>query len=761
MTPSVGRPTPGEAGPRPTSSRDLADALTIEELAAVTSGGDFWSTQAVERWGIPSLTVTDGPHGLRKQAADPSTITLAGAVPATCFPTAVTLASSWNPDLLEEVGQALGSETRAEGVAVILGPGVNIQRHPLGGRNFEYLSEDPLVAGILGAALARGIQSRGVGCSVKHLACNNQETGRTTTSSDVDERTLREIYLAPFERIVRDARPWTVMTANNPVNGVYSSQHRELITSILRGEWGFDGLVLSDWGSVYDRVAALESGLDLEMPANAASDAAVLEALRESAFEPVVRESARRLIDLVERTRTALADPQPADFDAHHDLARRAAAAGTVLLRNEGVLPLDPSKDSRIAVLGLLAERPRYQGAGSSQVTPTRLDAPLDELRRLVDENVDIAYEPAYSLGDDTPGDASVLAAAVEVARSADTVIAFVGLPDDEEAEGVDRARFALPEQQLALLRALTAERTDVIVVLANGSPVDMSWSAAAGAVVETWLGGQAGGGAIVDVLLGIREPGGRLAQTLPLRVSDSPAHVGWPGEEGHARYGEGVFVGYRYYDTLERDVAYPFGHGLTYTSFTRSARAEVRADGGITATLSVRNIGDRAGRDVVQAYARHGAASVRRPVHELVGFAGVAVEPGAEETVRIEIDPRDLAHWSLAAGDWVVPRGPMVLELGASSRDIWATVELDLPGNGVRGPLTKFHTLNEWLADDRGEPVVRAALGVAAGDPLPGPLADPNVLKLVGTTTLVKFAHFGMGIDESALHRMLEDVPA
>ncbi|WP_431836069.1 glycoside hydrolase family 3 C-terminal domain-containing protein [Cellulomonas sp. Y8] len=742
------------------TSRELAAALTRDEMSSMMTGGDFWHTQGVDRLGIAAVMVTDGPHGLRKQQTDSTAITLEGAVPATCFPPAVTLASTWDRGLLEEVGRALGAETRAEGVAVLLGPGVNIQRHPLGGRNFEYLSEDPLLAGTLGAALVRGIQSRGVGASVKHFACNNQETRRTTVSADVDERTLREMYLAPFERVVHEAAPWTVMTANNRVNGVYASEHRELLTSILRDEWGFDGVVLSDWGSVYDRVAAVQAGLDLEMPANAASDADVLAALEDGSLaESCVRASAQRLIELVRKAEGALRDPGTVDHGSHHRLARRAAAAGTVLLTNDGMLPLDIAAGGRLAVIGQFASTPRYQGAGSSQVTPTRVDDALTALRAELGDRVTVEWSPGHA-ADATAAEAvSLRDDAVRLATDADVVVLFLGLPEGDEAEGADRVRYQLPQDQLDLLDALSELREDVVVVLANGSPVDVQWSDRVGAILETWLGGQAGGSAVSDVLLGLAEPAGRLAQSIPRRVEDNPAHVGWPGEEGHARYGEGVFVGYRYYDTHDREVAFPFGHGLSYTTFEHRSTAAVDPEGGVTVRVEVTNTGTRRGREVVQVYANHGPAAVLRPVHELVGFETIELEPGATGSVVVEVTPRDLAHWSAAAHAWVVPEGPMTIEVGASSRDIRSRVAVTLPGNGVKPPLTKFNSLNDWLEDSRTSALVRREFGVGDGEPLPGPLADPHVLKLVGTTTMAKFAFFEMGIDRAALGRLLEAV--
>jgi beta-glucosidase len=729
----------------------VIESLSDDELARLTSGSDFWNTEGLERVGLAPIMVCDGPHGLRKQSEDSSGITLDGAVPATCFPTAASLASTWNPALLRSVGVALGAETRSQRVGVILGPGVNIKRHPLNGRNFEYLSEDPLLAGELGSALVQGIQSQGVGASVKHFACNNQETNRARISADVDERTLREIYLRPFERVVRSAMPWTVMTANNRVNGIYSSEHTDLL-SILRDEWGFDGLVLSDWGSVYDRVAALRAGLDVEMPANPHADLEVRDAIAASPSDrKAALKAARNVLRLAER----IAPPtdETADLNAHHDLARTVAAHGSVLLTNDGTLPLEPKPGERIAVIGTFAERPRFQGAGSSRVTPTKVDNALTALSTDLPDGVLVDYSPGFST-EESVDDTTLHTNAINVVRGADTVILFLGLPEGDEAEGADRTDFSLPATQLSLLREILDIHDRVVVVLSNGSVVEMqTWAHKPVAILESWLGGQASGSGVVDVLLGAINPSGRLAESIPVRLADCPAHVGWPGEEGHTLYGEGVHVGYRYYDTYDIPVAFPFGHGLSYTTFEYSSTAQVTSDGGITVGTTVTNTGTRAGREVVQVYANHRTPGIHRPRRELIGFGDIALAPGESGIVDIEIHSRDLAYWSIGAHNWAITEGPVTIEIGASSHDIRETCTVVLPGNGVREPLTLGHTLREWLAAPDAGPLVRAAFGLETeNDPLPVPLNDPEVLKLVGGTTMGKFAYFGMGLDKAAI---------
>lgn len=538
-----------------------ASELTLEEQVALLSGQDQWQTQALPGRGVPPIHLSDGPHGLRMQPDAGDHLGLSASVPATCFPTAVTLASAWDETLLEEVGRALGAEAAALGVAVVLGPGLNIKRHPLCGRNFEYLSEDPYLSGRLAAAMVRGIQETGVGASLKHLAVNNQEAHRFVVDAVVDERTLREIYLAGFEHAVRTAAPRTVMAAYNRLNGPHGTAHRELLTEILREEWGFDGLVMSDWGATADRVAAVRAGMDLEMPGSrGAYDSDVLAAVRSGDLDPThVQTSAQRVLDLVAVSpRPGVDEPRLAALADEHDaLARRAAAEGTVLLTNDGVLPLRPG--TRVALVGAFAEHPRYQGHGSSHVTPTRLTTALEALR---DKGVEVTYAPGYDPADPVP-DARLVAEAVAAARDADVAVVLVGLPGSYESEGFDRDHLRLPPQHDELVRAVAAAAPRTVVALANGSPVLLPWRDDVGAILECYLGGQAGGGALADVLLGDREPGGRLAETFPARLEDVAADPWFPGQPRQVEYREGLFVGYRHHVTAGTEPLFAFGHGL------------------------------------------------------------------------------------------------------------------------------------------------------------------------------------------------------
>jgi len=749
------------------SSPSPLGQLTRKEKASLCLGSDFWHTAPVERLGIPAIMVSDGPHGLRAQPKGGDHVAVSGSLPATCFPTASALGSSWDPALVRRVGEAIGREALAQGVAVVLGPGINIKRSPLCGRNFEYFSEDPLLSGVLGVASIEGIQSQGVGTSLKHYAANNQETDRVRVSSEVDERTLREIYLPAFERAVTQGRPWTVMCSYNKVNGTYASQSRWLLTEVLRDEWGFDGVVVSDWGAVNDRVAALAAGLDLEMPPNlAVSDAAIAAAVRDGDLDESVLDAAvSRMLQLVDRA-TARTGPAPElDADAHHALAREAAAECAVLLKNEGnLLPLRPVAGDTIAVIGEFARTPRYQGAGSSQVNPTRVDVALDELRAAVPDGVEVAFAAGFGIGS-TDRDEELAAEAVALAGRAGTVVAFLGLPAADESEGFDRAHMDLPANQTALLSRLAEANPNVVVVLANGSAVRLSnWEQSAGAVLECWLSGQAAGGAAADLLLGVANPSGRLAETLPLRLEDNPSYLNFPGEAGHVRYGEGVFVGYRGYDAYAREVSYPFGHGMSFTAFDYAdltAKVTGRHENGdlvVTASCRVSNTGNRRGKEVVQLYVGDPQASVARPVRELKGFAKVDLDAGESTVVEFTLTPRDLSYWSVGIHDWVLESGEFELAVGASSRDLRlsATVDVAAPPLPVR--LDGMSTLQEWLADPDGSALLQKEVGTDEMGRPKGILGSEELITIIGNFPISRFAAFpGMGISHTTVQTLVE----
>lgn len=690
------------------------------QKARLLSGASFWTT--AEAPGVPSAFLADGPHGVRRLAPDVGDIE--GAVPATCFPPAVALGSTFDVDLVRRVGEAVAAEAKQRGIDVVLGPGINIKRSPLCGRNFEYVSEDPLLAGEIGAALVTGIQGGGVATSLKHFAANNQETERMRVSADMDERTLREIYLRGFQRVVTKARPATLMSSYNRINGTHTGEDRRITTDILRGEWGFEGLVMSDWGAVHDRVAGVRAGLDLEMPA--AGEGRVKElvaAVRSGALDLAdVDRSATRVVTLAlaaqaAREETAgdgvppLAerghDPEAWHDAAHHALAREAASRAVVLLKNDDVLlPLAPQ--TRVAVIGELARTPRYQGSGSSQIVPTRLDDALTAIR---DAAPDAVFAPGYDLAAD----------AVAAARDAGVVLFFAGLPQSAEAEGRDRADIELPAVQLELLDRVLEVNPRVVVVLSNGSVVRLSGFAdRVPAIVEGWLLGQAGGGALADVLYGRVNPSGRLAETVPLRIEDTPAWTSFPGTGLRVTYGEGIYVGYRWYDARDLDVQFPFGHGLSYTTFAYSGlgvskgstNGKGTADGvGLTVRVTVTNTGGVAGREVVQCYVSLPGSPVPRAPRALAAFAVVDLAPGESREVELTVARDDLAYWDVLADRWCVEGGTYRVEVGASSRDIRATADAEVPSDGVVVPLTAASSLGEAMAHPVIGPTVTGML--------------------------------------------------
>ncbi|MFR3302786.1 MAG: exo-alpha-(1-_6)-L-arabinopyranosidase [Bifidobacterium pullorum] len=692
--------------------------LTLEEKAALTSGTNPWSLGNVAAKGLPNYTITDGPHGLRK-ARNTESMDVEENVPATCFPPAAGMACSWNPELVERVGEAMGEECIQEQVAVILGPGINIKRNPLGGRCFEYWSEDPYLAGHTAVGIVKGVQSKGVGTSLKHFAANNQETDRLRISATISPRAMREIYLPAFEYIVKTAQPWTVMCSYNKINSVFSSQNRWLLTDVLRGEWGFKGIVMSDWGAVSDRVAALNAGLNLEMPPSNTDDQIVAAAKDGRIPATQLDEMAQGMIDLVTKARPAMSrDGYRYDVDAHNEVARQAAVESMVLLKNEdATLPV--AKGAKIAVIGEFARTPRYQGAGSSLINPTKLTSFLDALE---ERGVAADFAPGFTL-DDAAQDPALTEQAVTAAQQADVVLLFLGLPAAYESEGFDRTTLDIPAKQVEVLDAVAAANPNVAVVLSNGSVVSMPWQGRAKVILETWLLGQAGGAALADVIFGDETPSGKLAQTIIDDVNDDPSAMNWPGEEGRVDYGEGVFVGYRYYDTFRKQVTYPFGYGLSYATFDVHD-ATVAKTGPRTAevTVTVTNTSDVAGAETVQVYVAPPKAKVARPVHELKGFAKVALEPGESKNVTIALDDRAFAYWSERFDDWHVEGGTYTVEVGVSSRDIVSRIDVEIDDDGKIMNLDEWSTFGEWLDDPIGAPILQHVLddmGKEAGRPI------------------------------------------
>jgi beta-glucosidase len=682
---------------------DLLAQLTLEEKAALTIGHDFWTTRAVERLGLPAIWLADGPHGVRKarSSADPG---IGTSLPATCFPTASALASSWNLELVYEIGVALGREAQAQGVQVLLGPGVNLKRSPLGGRNFEYFSEDPVLSGELAAALINGVQSQGVGTTLKHYVANEQETARMIVDSQLDARTLHELYLRPFAIAMQKGRPWSLMAAYNRVNGSYATESELLLDTILKQEWGYEGIVMSDWGAITDRVAALRAGLHLEMPGTPTVEA-VVAALREGQLDEArLNTLVRELLCFI---LTADAQRRPdttVDLDAHHALARRAAGETIVLLKNQGgLLPLEGERLAGLAVIGAFARTPRYQGSGSSQVVPTRVESIYDELARLSEE------EPGYAAGyaGAETIDQALLAEARDVAARASAAVVCVGLPPSYESEGFDRAHIELPPAHNALVEALLEVQPNLVVVLINGSAVAMPWAERAPAIVEGWLSGQAGGGAVADVLLGRINPSGKLSETFPVRLEDTPAYGAFPSLARRARYGEGLLSGYRWYDTRDIAPLFPFGHGLSYTSFAyadlRLDRQQLSDGETLSVSLRVSNTGERAGQEVVQLYLREpGAAG--RPDKELRAFAKLALQPGESREVMLALSGADFAVYDEDRAAWVTEAGEREILVGASSRDIRLSARVQFVATNPPQPLLdRDAPIRSWVEHPLG----------------------------------------------------------
>jgi beta-glucosidase len=742
--------TEEEHGMTEKTAAEIVASLTLEEKASLTSGANFWTTKAVERAGIPSIVLTDGPHGVRLQRESADHLGLADSVPATCFPPAVGLGASFDTELLERVGVALGEEAKTEGVGVLLGPGINIKRSPLCGRNFEYLSEDPIVSGILGSALVRGLQSQGVGTSLKHFAANNQEHDRMRSSSDVDPRPLREIYLRGFQRVVEDEQPWTVMCSYNKLNGVYTSENPWLLNTVLRDEWGFTGVVVSDWGAVNDRVTGVAAGLDLEMPSSdGRTDAELVAAVRAGELDEAVLDlAALRTVELALKAQAGADADASYDVDAHHALAREAAARSIVLLKNESeLLPL--ASAASVAIIGEFARTPRYQGAGSSMINPTRLDTALEEIGALADQS---SFAAGFTLDGDDSDAAALRDEAVAAAAAADVAVVFLGIPAAEESEGFDREHLELPAVQLELLDAVLAVNPRTVVVLSNGGVVRLGdFEARVPAILEGWLLGQAGGGATADVLYGVVNPSARLSETFPVRLEDSPAFLDFPGENSHVRYGEGLFVGYRWYDARKMAVQYPFGHGLSYTTFAYSGLELAADEAGITATVTVTNTGSRDGREIVQLYTGVAASSVQRAPQELKGFASVALAAGESRTVSITARREDLTYWDTRIDQWMLESGEYTVSIGASSRDIRASGTVKVEGDVVLLPLGPDTSLGEMLADPVAGPILMQGLAASfGGDDAPGAGAL-EIVKMIGSlpvSRLKTFASLGFDVD-------------
>lgn len=707
--------------------------MPVEEMVALGAGASFWTTRAAASADVPSITMTDGPHGLRGQGPSGDHLGIGESTPSTCFPTASALASSWDDKLADEVGAAIGEEALEQGVNIVLGPGVNMKRNPLCGRNFEYLSEDPYLSGKLAAAWIRGVQGKGVGTSIKHFALNNQELRRMATDVRVDDRALHEYYLPAFEIAVKESDPTTVMCAYNRVEGVFCSDNEHLLTTILRERWGFRGAVVTDWGAMNNRVAAYKAGTDLEMPGNKGqSDKAVFEAVSAGTLDPrVLEESALRMAEVVRRTTGSPVVHSEDLYERHHELAYNAALQSAVLLKNTAnALPV--SAEDRVVVLGELANSPRYQGAGSSQVNPTRVVSLLDGMRA----HSKVEFAPGYDLHDGS--NASLRAEAVALAEDADRVVVCVGLTDIFESEGFDRTHMRIPQNQIDLLSDLAHLSTRVILVIVGGSAIEMPWESKVAGILHMQLSGQAGGAAAADLIYGMHNPSGKLAETYPMKYDDVVSAGRYGVEEYQTPYLESMYCGYRYFDTANIDVRYPFGYGLSYTSFEYS-ELEVTplGDHRYRVEVSVANTGARDGSEIVQVYVAPKTQGAYRPRHELKGYAKVHVPTGESRRVEIHLTDRSFATFDPATQDWVVEGGTYEIEVGANSRDISLTAVLELDGAEPGRSSASY-----WYYAPRGVPTLEDFLTIH--EPFPE-LSAPERGRFDDSSSLEEMRHAGL----------------
>ena len=688
--------------------RNIISQMTLEEKAGILSGNGMWFLKAVERLGVPGVMVTDGPHGLRKQAGAGDHLGLNASVVSICFPTAASLASSFDRDLVNQVGQALGDECQAENVAVILGPGANIKRSPLCGRNFEYFSEDPYLTGEIAAAHISGVQSKNVGTSLKHFAANNQEDRRMMVDTIVDERTLREIYLAGFEKAVKAAKPWTVMGSYNLVNGLHATENPHLLSEILRDEWGFDGYVVTDWGAMCDKLASLKAGLDLQMPGDHAADKKLVQGVLDGKVdEALLDQAVERILTITDRYLSNKVENAKFDYEGHHALARKVESEAAVLLKNEGVLPVSAGK--KIALIGKFAEIPGYQGGGSSHINSWAVTSAVEAFR---DYDGEVAYAQGYITEKDEVS-AELAAAAVKAAAAADVAIVFAGMPAGFESEGFDRKHLDLPSCQNALISEIAGANPNTVVILNNSSAITMPWLGEVAAVIEGYLGGEAVGGAMFDIVTGKVNPSGKLAETFPLRLEDTPAYLNFPGYNDRVEYREGIYVGYRWYDARKMDVLFPFGFGLSYTTFEYSnlhIDKEAMTDAETVAvTCDITNTGNVFGKEAVQLYVTRKTDGIPRAVRELKGFEKVALEPGETKTVSFTLCKRAFAYYNVDINAWYVEDGVYGVEIAASSRDI--RLEGELKVSPVK-PVVRPFTLDSSLGEMFSNPVAAAVLG-------------------------------------------------
>lgn len=681
--------------------------MTLEEKAQMCSGRDFWHTQDIERLDIPSVMMCDGPNGLRKQLGEGDHLGINKSIETVCYPTASAMASSFDTELLQELGEILGEECQAEHVGMLLGPGVNMKRNPLCGRNFEYFSEDPYLAGKMAAAYIKGLQSKGVASCVKHFATNNQETRRMSGSSRVDERTLREIYLPAFEAAVKEGKARSIMCAYNALNDVFCAENKTLLKEILRNEWGFNGFVVTDWGAVKNRKKGLEAGVDLEMPGGPQGKTeSIIRAVKEHRLdESDLDEAVRNILKFVSDSQQNQQDKAEFDRDMGHRKATEFSKECAVLLKNEGILPLDKQKN--IVFIGAFAEAPRYQGAGSSHINVKHLVSAME-----CTDGLHVTYAQGFKTGTEET-DEELLNEAVKKAEAAEAVVIFAGLPESFEVEGCDRQNMKMPKNQNILIQAVAGKQKNTVVVLHSGAPVEMPWIQDVPAILCMYLGGDSVGKSSVELLFGDANPSGKLAETWPIKLEDNPSYLNFPGENGITEYKEGVFIGYRYYDKKKMNVSFPFGHGLSYTTFQYSdlklSDVDITDEETVLVSCKIKNTGKRYGKEAVQLYVSDKNSSVMRPVRELKGFKKVALNPGEEKGITFKLDKRAFAYYEVKIHDWFVESGSFTIEVGASSRDIRLQEDIQVRSS-VALPIryTRYSTIGELMLTKKGQKFIK-----------------------------------------------------